>query len=161
MRMSLLAVALVATAGPVLAGAQDESVQVQSIRVDEQIILSQIMTDKRAIYARTMLLTDEESRTFWPLYDEYEAKVKKIDDRFVRLVDDYAAKYSTMTDADAQQMLDAKMKLDRERMALQQAYTKKMARVLPAIKALRYSQVESRIDNDLQRKVFQLIPIVQ
>jgi hypothetical protein len=31
--------------------------------------------------------------------------------------------------------------------------------VLPAIKALRYAQVESRIDNDLQRKVIQLIPI--
>jgi hypothetical protein len=161
MRLSPLVAALVAIAFPLLASAQDESVQVQSTRVDEQIILSQIMTDKRAVYARAMQLTDEESRAFWPVYDEYEAKVKKIDDRFIRLVNDYAAKYSTMTDDDARQMLAAKMKIDWERMALQQAYTRQIGKALPAIKALRYAQVESRIDNELQRKVIQLVPIVQ
>lgn len=106
-----------------------------------------------------MQLTDEESRAFWPVYDEYEAKVKKIDDRFIRLVNDYAAKYSIMTDADARHMLDAKMKIDRERMDLQQAYTKKVAKSVPPIKALRYAQVESRIDNELQRKVMLLVPL--
>ena len=144
---------------PPLASAQDESMQVQSIRADEQIILSQIMVDKRAVFAPAMQLTDEESRAFWPVYDEYEAEVKKIDDRFIQLVDDYAAKYSTMTDADARQMLAAKMKLDSQRMNLQQAYTKKIAKAVPAIKALRYAQVESRIDNELQRKVMQLMPL--
>lgn len=160
MRTSSLAVALAAIAFPLLASAQDQGVQVQSTRVDEQIILSQIMTDKRAVYAQVLQLTDEESRAFWPVYDEYEARLKKIDDRFIRLVDDYAAKYSAMTDADARQMLAAKMKLDRERMDLQQAYTKKIAKAVPSVKALRYAQVESRIDNELQRKVMLLVPIV-
>jgi hypothetical protein len=133
--------------------------QAQSTLADEQIILSQIMTDKRAVYAQGMQLTDEESRAFWPVYDAYEAKLKKIDDRFIQLVNDYAAKYSTMTDADAQQMLATKMKLDRERMDLEQAYTRQIARAVPAIKALRYAQIESRIDNELQRKAMQLIPL--
>ena len=159
MRISPLVVALVAIACPLLASAQDQSVQVQSIRADEQIILSRIMTDKRAIYTQAMRLTDEESRAFWPVYDEYEAKVKKIDDRFIRLVNDYAAKYSTMTDVDARGMLAAKMKIDWERMALQQAYTRKIGKAMPAIKALRYAQLESRIDNELQREVMQLIPL--
>ena len=159
MRILPLAVALVAVACPLLASAQDESPQVLSVRTDEQIILSQIMTEKRAVYAQAMQVTDVESRAFWPVYDEYEAKVKRIDDRFIQLVNDYAAKYSTMTDADAQQMLAAKMKIDRERMDLQQAYTKKIAKVVPAIKALRYAQIESRIDNELQRKVMLLVPL--
>lgn len=160
MRIASLAVALIASALPLLARAQDESAQAQSVRVDEQIILSQIMADKRAVYARTLQLTDEESRAFWPVYDEYEAKVKKIDDRFIELIDDYAAKYATMTDGDAREMLAAKMKIDRERLALQQTYTRKIARVLPAIKAMRYAQVESSIDNQLQHQVMQLVPIV-
>jgi hypothetical protein len=67
MRISPDAVALVAIVFPLLASAQNESVQVQSIRADEQIILSQIMTEKRAIYAQAMQLTDEESRAFWPV----------------------------------------------------------------------------------------------
>lgn len=159
MRFSFLAVALLAIACPLPASAQDEGVQVQSIRADEQMILSQIMTDKRTIYAQALQLTDEESRAFWPVYDEYEAKVKKIDDRFIRLVNDYAAKYPTMTDADARQMLAAKMKIDTERMNLQQAYTKKIAKAVPATTALRYAQVEWRIDNELQRKVMLLVPL--
>jgi hypothetical protein len=156
---SAVALAIVATAFPLFASAQDESGQTQSALADEQIILSRIMTDKRALYAQGMQLTDEESRAFWPVYDAYEAKLKKIDDRFIQLVNDYAARYSTMTDADAQQMLAAKMKLDRQRMDLAQACTKQVSRAVPAIKALRYAQIESRIDNELQRQVMQLIPI--
>jgi hypothetical protein len=152
--------ALLAAACPLGASAQDAGAELPSVRADEQIILSQIMTDKRAVYARALQLTDDESRAFWPVYDEYEAGVKKIDDRFVRLVDQYAEKYSTMTDANARQMLDAKLDIDRDRMDLQHVYTRKIARALPAIKALRYAQVESRIDNELQRKVMQLVPIV-
>jgi hypothetical protein len=153
-------VAFVASLFPCLASAQDQCVQVQSVRVDEQIILSRIMSDKRAVYAQAMQLTDAESRAFWSVYDEYEARVKRIDDRFVRLVNEFAAKYSTMTDADARQMLAEKMKIDRERLDLQQAYTRKIAKAVPAIKALRYAQVESRIDNELQRQVMQLVPLV-
>jgi len=159
MRIAPVAVALLALAGMPPAGAQEETLPVQSPRIDEQIILSQIMADKRAVYVQALRLTDNESRAFWPVYDEYEARVKQVDDRLVRLINDYAAKYADMTDADAREMLVAKMKLDRERMELQQTYTKKIARAIPAIKALRYAQVESRIDNELQRKVMTLVPV--
>ena len=142
-----------------LGGAQDEGEHVQSARADEQIILGQIMTAKRAAYAQAMQLTDDESRAFWPIYDEHEAKVKKIDGQVIQLANDYVAKYSTMTDADARRMLAATMKLDRERMDSEQATTKKVAKAVPAIKALRYAQVESRIDNELQRKVMELTPL--
>jgi hypothetical protein len=160
MRILSLVVAIIAVARPALASAENESAQTQSVRADEQIILNQIMVDKRSVYTQALKLTDEESRAFWPVYDEYEAKVKTIDDRFVQLIDKYAAKYVTMTDADARQMLTVKMKLDRDRMDLQQAYTKKIARVVPDIKALRYAQLESRIDNELMHKVMLLVPLV-
>lgn len=159
MRITSLAVALAVIAFPPFAGAQDPGVQVTSARAAEQMLLSQVMTNKRAIYAQSMELTDEESRAFWQVYDEYEARLKEIDDRFIRLVNDYAGKYLTMTDADAQRMLAEKMKLDKERMGVQQAYTKKIAKAVPALKALRFAQVESRIDNELQREVLQLIPL--
>ena len=160
MRIPHLAVMLVAIAFPLLASAQDESAQVQNIRAKEEILLSRIMIDKRAVYTQAMQFTDEESRSFWPIYDEYEARVKKIDDRFILLVNDYATKILTMSDADAKQMLAEKMKIDRARMDLQQTYTKKVARAVPAVKALRFAQIESRIDNELMHQVMLLVPIV-
>ena len=44
-------------------------------------------------------------------------------------------------------------------MALKQTYTRRVARALPAKKALRYAQVETRIENMIRRDVYGLIPL--
>ncbi len=155
MKLVEVALALAIATAPFGASAQE------SVRADEQIILKQVQTDKRAVYARTLQLTDSESRAFWPIYDEYEVAAKKVDDKFLALVDEFAQKYATMTDADAAQMLKTKMALEQERMALKQKYTKKIAKAVPATKALRYAQVETRIENMIRRDVYSLIPLAQ
>jgi hypothetical protein len=160
MKIASLAVALAVAACPVVIHAQ-AAPATQSVKTDEQIILKQVMTDKRAVYAQNLQLTDAESRAFWPVYDEYESKAKKLNDEFLALVDDYAAKYGAMTDADATAMLKTKMRIEKDREALKQAYTKKVAKVLPPVKALRYAQIETRLDKMLRREVYGLIPLAQ
>ena len=160
MKIVSLAVALAVAAFPVLANAQ-AAPATQSVKADEQIILKQVMTDKRAVYAQNLQLTDAESHAFWPIYDEYEGKAKTLNDQFLKLVDDYAAKYGAMTDADATAMLKTKMQIEKDREALKQTYTKKVAKALPPVKALRYAQIETRLDNMLRREVYGLIPLSQ
>jgi hypothetical protein len=160
MKIASLAVALAVAAFPVLTHAQ-AAPATQSVKTDEQIILKQVQTDKRAVYAQNLQLTDSESRAFWPIYDEYEAKAKKLDDQFLDLVNAFAEKYGSMTDADAKAMLKTKMQLEKERMQLKQAYTAKVAKVLPPVKALRYAQVETRIETMIRRDVYSLIPLAQ
>jgi Spy/CpxP family protein refolding chaperone len=159
MKIALIAVALVAIASPLTAYSQ--AAPAQGVKTDEQILYKQVMTDKRAVFAQNLQLTDSESRAFWPVYDEYEAKLKKINDQFMALVDDYAAKFGSITDADATAMLKKKMELEKERDALKQTYTRKVAKVLPPIKALRYAQVETRVNNMIRNDVYSLIPIAQ
>ena len=79
----------------------------------------------------------------------------------IALVDDYAAKYGAMADADATAMLKTKMQIEKDREALKQTYTRKVAKVLPPVKALRYAQIETRLDNMLRREVYGLIPLAQ
>lgn len=160
MKIASLAVALAVAAFPVLSHAQAAPAS-QSVKTDEQIILKQVQTDKRAVYAQNLQLTDSESRAFWPIYDEYEGKAKKLDDKFLDLVNSFAEKYGSMTDADAKAMLKTKMQLEKERMELKQAYTGKVAKVLPPVKALRYAQVETRIETMIRRDVYSLIPLAQ
>ena len=155
MKIAEVALVFAIAACPLVTGAQ------QSARADEQVILKQLQTDKRAVYARTLDLTDSESRAFWPVYEEYEAEAKKLDDQVIELVNEYAAKYATMTDADAAPMLKTRMALEQERMALKQKYTKKIANVLPATKALRYAQVDSRIENLIRADMYSLIPLAR
>jgi len=156
MRFAPLAIALMATALPLTSPAQDTVPT-----ADEQILLKQVQTDKRAIYAQNLGLTEAESKAFWPVYDEYELKAKKLDDRFIALVNEFAEKYDTLTDADAKSMLHEKLKIEKDRIALKDKYTYKIAKVLPAKKALRYSQLETRIEILLRRNVYSMIPLAR
>jgi Spy/CpxP family protein refolding chaperone len=160
MRLVPLTLALLVTLIPLASPAQDAPSSTVPA-ADEQILLKQVMNDKRSVYAHNLKLTDAESKAFWPIYDEYEAKVKKLDDRFIALVNDFAAKYDSLTDKDARSMLDEKLAIEAKRMALKQDYTKRIAKVLPAIKALRYSQIETRIEIMLRSNVYSLIPLAR
>jgi hypothetical protein len=153
MRFGLLAIALALTA-PVASFAQSAG-----LASDEQVILRQIMADKKAVYAKNLGMTASESEAFWPIYDEYEAKVKKVNDRFLANLNTFAEKYATLSEDDAAAVLKEKMAIEKERAALKQTYTKKVAKVLPPKKALRYAQLETRIDNMIQRDVYSLIPL--
>jgi hypothetical protein len=107
MRFGPLAIALLVTALPILADAQDTG-----LAADEQILLKQVNTDKKAVYAANLGLTEEESARFWPIYDEYEAKLKPLQDRFLANLNNFAAKYDTLEDADAAAMLKEKTARD-------------------------------------------------
>jgi hypothetical protein len=149
------AIVLATLASPGLAQAQG------SAKADEQIILRQIQTDRRAVYAMNLELTDQESKAFWPVYDEFEAAMKKVTDARLELLNQYAAKYDALNDADAKQMLGRRMQLDKEAFTLRQKYAKKVQQVLPSVKALRYVQLQDRIDNILAGNMYSLIPLAR
>lgn len=154
MRFAPLAIALLIAFIPLASPAQG-----LDLATDEQILLKQVMTDKRATYTQYLGLTEAESEAFWPVYDEYEGRAKKLDDRFLALVNDFAAKYQALSDADATAMLKEKMALEKERAALKQTYTKKIAKLLPPVKALRYAQLETRIEMMVRRDIYPLLPL--
>jgi Spy/CpxP family protein refolding chaperone len=142
------------TALPVLAQAQDAG-----LATDEQILLKQVMTDRKSVYANNLKLTEDESKKFWPIYDAYEAEVKKVNDRFLANLNRFVENYDTLSEGDAADVLKEKMAIEKQREALKQEYTRKVAKVLPPKKALRYAQIETRVDNMLRRDVYSLIPL--
>jgi Spy/CpxP family protein refolding chaperone len=154
MKFGPLAVALCVTALPVLAQAQNAG-----LATDEQILLKQVMTDRKAVYANNLKLTEDESKKFWPIYDAYEAEVKKVNDRFLANLNRFVENYDTLSESDAADVLKEKMAIEKQREALKQEYTRKVAKVLPPKKALRYAQIETRVDNMLRRDVYSLIPL--
>ena len=156
MRFGPLAIALLIAAFSPLAQSQDSG-----LATDEQILLKQVNTDKKAVYAQNLGLTEEESAKFWPLYDEYEAKVKPLQDRLLENINTFATKYDALTDAEAAVILKEKMAIEKEREALKQKYTAKIAKVLPEKKALRYAQLETRIQLMLGKDIYSMIPLAR
>lgn len=156
MRFAPLAMALLVTSFAPMLHAQDAG-----LASDEQILLKQVNTDIKAVFAANLGLTEEESARFWPIFNEYQAKRKPLQDRLLANINRFAEKYDALTDADAAAMLKEKMAIERDSAALRQKYTAKIAKVLPAKKALRYAQLETRIQNLLARNLYSLIPLAR
>jgi len=157
MRIVPLAVLALLTAMPLASHAKEKV----SINADEQVLLKQIQADRRSIFADNLGLTDAESVKFWPVFDEYEAKRQKLEERYIAMVNDFANKYDTLTDEQAAKILEERMTIETKMLELKNEYTRKVAKVLPGKKALRYAQIESRITNIMRRNLYTVIPLAR
>ncbi len=157
MRIVPLAVLALLTALPLASHAKEKV----SINADEQVLLKQIQADRRSIFADNLGLTDAESVKFWPVYDSYEAKRQKLEERYIAMVNDFANNYDTLTDERASKILVERMDIEMKLLELKNEYTKKVAEVLPGKKALRYAQIESRITNIVRRNLYSVMPLAR
>lgn len=150
--VALAALAACAVAGPVAAQSQYD---------ENQVLLSQIQTDKRAIVLRNLQLSDTESAAFVPIYDEYQADQKKIADRSIATLDKFAANYDSMTDDAAKDILKDWISIQDDRTSLLKKYAKRFEKVLPATKVLRFVQIENKLDTVLQMQAVRAVPLAK
>jgi hypothetical protein len=127
----------------------------------DQLLISQIQSDKRAVVLKTMNLSDAEVKSFTPVYDDYQGEMKKLFQRNSDLVNKYAAAYDSMTDADAKKLLEEGFKLRADRTDTLKKYARKLEKVLPAHKVLRFVQIESKLAALLDWQAAQLIPLAK
>lgn len=150
--VAIAALAVCAVAGPVAA---------QSTNDENQALLSQIQTDKRAIVLKGLELTASESAAFIPIYDEYEAERKQLADRTVALLDKFVANYDSMTDDAARGILKDWLSLEDSRLDLTKKYAKRFEKVLPATKVLRFVQIENKLDTAVEMEAVRLVPLAK
>ncbi len=116
--------------------------------------------DRQVFLADALQLTEAEGKTFWPLYQSYRADVDKIGDGLVKLVLEYADLYPNVSDADARRLLKEYLALEQKLVKKRSWYLKRAGKTLPAAKALRWAQVENRMDLALRLQLAGTIPLV-
>jgi len=127
--------------------------------VQESLELSREVIDqqKRVIVAGSLPLSNEEADAFWPLFDEFQKELKKLDGRSDRLIASYTAEYATLSDARARAMLDEALAIEEDRAKLKRKWVKRMARALPPRQLVRYFQLENKfqavVTADLARQI--------
>lgn len=108
---------------------------------------SQVRSGKRAFVEQQLQLTSKEAEGFWPLYDDYQTNLSAFNQRRLQNIVSYAEKYNAdhMDDASATKLAEQALQLEKdEAMHMERAF-QKLRKVLPAVKAARYLQVESKI----------------
>jgi hypothetical protein len=114
---------------------------------------------------RTMIIADNiqmtaaESEEFWPVYREYRADVAKLNDRFVKLITDYAQSYESMDKDTATRLLKESFAIEAARVKAAKKNAKKLGRFLPGVTVIRFVQIESRLDAVMDLKIKNSIPL--
>jgi len=126
-----------------------------------EILREKIQADKKLVVAANMDLTDAEAKAFWPIYQEYQTKLAKINQRIGKLIGDYAGNYQSMTNEIAKKLMTESMAVEKERVALKEALMPKFQKALPAIKVARYYQIENKIQAVVQYELADSIPLVE
>jgi len=149
----LAGILLVALASPARSGDADEA----SI----EILRETLRSNKKAVVDVNLALTDEEARAFWPIYDRYQEELRAAHDRLLRVIDDYAKNFGSMTDAKATELVDEYLAAERDRVEVRRAFRQPIAEALPGRKLMRFYQIENKIDAVLRYELAATIPVVQ
>src|SRR5271169_5261884 len=64
---------------------------------DVALLRKNLQAEAKQLITKNMQLTDNEATAFWPLYDQYAAEVRKVNDTRFGLIKEYAQIYQTMT----------------------------------------------------------------
>jgi len=126
-----------------------------------EIVKEKIRTDKKLFIATNMQLTESEVKEFWPVYDAYQAELDRLVAREIKLIEDFAANYETMSNDVAKKLLNDSLLIDSNHLKLRQSYLAKFRGVLSDKKVARYYQLESKIDAVFEFELARKIPLVQ
>jgi len=120
-----------------------------------------LKTEKKAIIAELMQLSQEESAVFWPLYNEFQNKMYEVNTRKVNLIMDFAENFENMSSEKATDLINTFQSIEMELLKLDKTYAKKFLKILPAPKALRYLQAENKIENLINAQLALDIPLLE
>jgi Spy/CpxP family protein refolding chaperone len=128
---------------------------------DIQLLRKDLRSAQKQIIAANLPLTDAEAQKFWPMYEQYNAEKVKINDDKLLVIKDYAANFESLTDTQAQTLVNKWAQADQSAVQLRTKYIPIFQNVLPGKKAALFFQLDRRIAVLLDLQLASEIPLVE
>ncbi len=128
-----------------------------------EIVHEKLKADKKLIVAKYMALTESEATKFWPVYEDYQKDLQKINERLLSLLQSYAAEYrnNSLTDKKAKKLLDEWIAIEQDEAKHRSSYVPKVLKALLPKKAARYLQIENEYRILIKYDLAVTVPLVQ
>src|SRR5262245_28539696 len=128
-----------------------------------QILRDKLRADKKLLVTTNMELTESEAQGFWPLYEQYQKDLQKINQRIANLLESYAADFrsKSLTDEKAKQLIAEAVAIEQAEAQLKSTYAPQLSKVLPVRKVARYLQIENKIRAIVKYDIASGVPLVQ
>jgi hypothetical protein len=113
----------------------------------------------KATLEKLMKLSPDDAKKFWPLYDQYEADMEKIDDRHMHELENFG--YANLNEQDAGSKLDEVIAIQQARLDTEKLYIPKFRAVLTQVQTTRFFQIDSKLRALLQCDIARMVPLVK
>jgi len=127
---------------------------------DIEMLRANLRAQRKQIVAENMTLTADEATKFWPIFDQYRKEAIKPNDERWALIKEYAANYSTMTDAQAQDYMKRATAVEQQLLELRMKYVPIFEKVISPKKTALWYQIDRRIDLLINLQLSTTIPMV-
>ena len=143
---------------PAASTSQDTEADLTS---DLELTRASIQLRRQAIVTAVMDLTPKEAEAFWPLYREYRLEMGKIGDRGSKLLVQYSQQYDTLTDAQANQIMNEWLGIEKAKTGAKSKYVSRFQKIMPARKVMRFFQADNKLDAMLLAELASVVPLAR
>jgi hypothetical protein len=126
-----------------------------------ELVRRDLRQDTREIIGEKMAFKQAEADAFWPVYDRYEAELKRLGDEKLALINDYADNYKTMSEAKAGELTSKAIDLDILRTSLLQQYLPQFQKALTNKRAAQFYQLEMAMLKIVDLQIASQVPLMQ
>lgn len=113
-----------------------------------EMIEERVEAQRVAFITQRLRLTTEESQAFWPVFNEFEDKMKALKGQLPP-----RPEILKMSDAEAEAYLDNALRIEQEELDLKRSYMKKFKEVLPVQKVAMLGHVERAFNRELLKRI--------
>lgn len=125
------------------------------------VLVGAVRSNRKALVAVNLQLTDDEAVKFWPVYDRYQQEVDAVGDRLLAVIKDYTANFRDLSDDKAMKLVEDYLAVEADRVAVRRAFVTEFAGALPGRKVARLYQIENKMDAVLRYDIAATIPVVE
>ena len=132
----------------------------KAAEADVDVLLDAIRSNRKAMVAVNLKLTDDEAAKFWPVYDRYQKARQANGDRLVAVIEEYTTNFATLSNEKAMKIVEDYLSVEAERVKVRRDYVGEFAKVLPGRKVARFYQIENKMDAVMRYDLAATIPVI-
>jgi hypothetical protein len=124
------------------------------------ILLDSIRANRKALVAVNLELSDEQAKSFWPLYDKYLSELGQNQEKVAAVIEEYTKSFASLPDDKAAQLTKDYLAAEAGRVQLRQTYLPQFEKVVPGRTVARLYQLENKLDAVIRYDLAGRIPVI-
>jgi hypothetical protein len=132
----------------------------QNIQGYIELMRADVRHQKAELLGAVMVLSASDAAKFWPIYNDYEVQLTKLNDQRVANIMEYAKAYDQMTDEKADSLIQTAMDYQKDRAVLLAKTYQQVKGAIGATQAARFVQVEHQLLLIIDLQIAASLPVI-